>query len=850
MEQQFKEIVALAREYQGYFDDPQKLIDAINRLSEDDLQEIIKDYSDPSEDFKPVNFLRAEAARRIIRDGKIEINTVEEIKEHIRNKNTEGFALISDYNRTGLNDYRVTERDMFANWTNLWRVFHVFFYRGAVRQRVRDTLNRITTDLIRDLGLKDYKSHTVDFQGPNNFGAANCWLAIYPGYREYHQNAYQFFLEIGVGSMAGRIAGSVVGDEESNFKTSVFDYASTLKVLTDLKPSIEKLNSQAINYFKFSPGSQASEWERFYREGVIALDLSSLPVGDISKFESSEELDKACGVAPNMSNHTWNLWLLKSAKPGDIVFAAKGQSICLGVGIVKGEYYYDKKEPNYRHRRKVDWITKEIYHYEKNSIKGYGRLFRVDSFSPTLLGSQIIAEYTKRYPELLKILPPLKPVVPPVKEEPENFWWLNANPKIWSISDMNEGEVQYYTSHNERGNKRRIYKHFENAKPGDILIGYESTPTKLVKAICTITKPLTMIDGEECLEFKLEEKLEYPVSWSELRNNPSLKNCEVFINNQGSLFKLTEDEYDIISEIIDNKHIKPVGPEEEYKYDKDPEKPFLPVNQFNEIINILERKKNIILQGAPGVGKTFLAKKIAYQMMGKKNDSHIQMVQFHQSFSYEDFIQGIRPTESNGFALKDGIFYTFCKRAGNHPDKKFFFIIDEINRGNLSKIFGEVMMLLEADKRKQEYALRLTYSEDEEDKFFIPSNIYIIGTMNTADRSLALVDYALRRRFSFFTINPEFGPQFDDFMNSKNVAPEIVAKIKGFVNQVNEFITKEENLGHGFRIGHSYFCDINGKNDDEWLQEVLQYEIKPYLEEILFDTPEMVNSLMNGYLKN
>ena len=461
MEQQFKEIVALAREYQGYFDDPQKLIDAINRLSEDDLQEIIKDYSDPSEDFKPVNFLRAEAARRIIRDGKIEINTVEEIKEHIRNKNTEGFALISDYNRTGLNDYRVTERDMFANWTNLWRVFHVFFYRGAVRQRVRDTLNRITTDLIRDLGLKDYKSHTVDFQGPNNFGAANCWLAIYPGYREYHQNAYQFFLEIGVGSMAGRIAGSVVGNEESNFKTSVFDYASTLKVLTDLKPSIEKLNSQAINYFKFSPGSQASEWERFYREGVIALDLSSLPVGDISKFESSEELDKACGVAPNMSNHTWNLWLLKSAKPGDIVFAAKGQSICLGVGIVKGEYYYDKKEPNYRHRRKVDWITKEIYHYEKNSIKGYGRLFRVDSFSPTLLGSQIIAEYTKRYPELLKILPPLKPVVPPVKEEPENFWWLNANPKIWSISDMNEGEVQYYTSHNERGNKRRIYKHFE-----------------------------------------------------------------------------------------------------------------------------------------------------------------------------------------------------------------------------------------------------------------------------------------------------------------------------------------------------------------------------------------------------
>ncbi len=848
MEQQFKHIVALAGEYQGYFDDPQKLVDSLNRIPEDELQDIVRDYSDPSEEFKPVNFLRAETARRIIRDGNIEINTIEEIKQHIRDKNTEGFALISDYHRTGLNDYRVTERDMFANWANLWRVFHVFFYRGAVRQRVRDALNKITTNLMRDLGLKDYKSHTVDFQGPSNFGATNCWLAIYPGFREYHQNAYQFFLEIGQNSMAGRIAGSVVGDSDSNFKTSVVDYHSALKVLDELKPSIEKLNGEAINYFKFSPGSQASEWERFYNEGVIALDLSSLPVDDISGFTSSEELDKACGVTPNMSNHTWNLWLLKSAKPGDIVFAAKGQSICLGIGIIKGGYYYDSVQPNFKHRRKVEWVTREVYKYEKNSIKGYGRLFRVDGFSPTLLGSFILDEYIRRFPELEKKLPKVRSSITISPEEPANFWWLNANPKIWSISDMKEGEVQYYTSHNERGNKRRVYKNFESAKPGDLLIGYESTPTKLIKGICTIYDSLKIINGEECLEFKLEEKLEYPVSWSEIRNNPLLANCEIFKNSQGSLFRLTEEEYDVIREIIDNKHIQSFTPDEAYTYEKDPDRPFLPVNQFNEIINILERKKNIILQGAPGVGKTFLAKKIAYQMMGQKNDSHIQMVQFHQSLSYEDFIQGIRPTEQNGFALKDGIFYTFCKRAANHPEKKFFFIIDEINRGNLSKIFGEVMMLLDADKRNESYALRLTYSEDENDKFHIPENIYIIGTMNTADRSLALVDYALRRRFSFFTIAPEFGNQFDEYLLSKDVEKSTIDKIHKMVQKVNSYIRSEQNLGGGFQLGHSYFCSFNGKNDEDWLKEIVQYEVKPYLEEILFDTPEKVDDLLKDIL--
>ncbi|MBK8662401.1 MAG: AAA family ATPase [Ignavibacteriales bacterium] len=264
--------------------------------------------------------------------------------------------------------------------------------------------------------------------------------------------------------------------------------------------------------------------------------------------------------------------------------------------------------------------------------------------------------------------------------------------------------------------------------------------------------------------------MEIPVHWHELKSNPKLEKCEVFINNQGSLFKLTEEEYDIISDVIDNKNIieqKKIDVKD-YKFNEDPEKPFLSESKFEDIINLLKRKKNIILQGAPGVGKDFSQKKIAYQFMGKEDDSQIQLVQFHQSYSYEDFIQGIRPNENGSYSIKNGIFFSFCRRAENHPEKEFFFIIDEINRGNLSKIFGEMMMLLEPDKRNDKYAVRLTYSDDGE-KFHIPDNVYLIGTMNTADRSLAMVDYALRRRFAFVNIEPEFGDQFAKYLSDSKV---------------------------------------------------------------------------------
>ena len=279
-----------------------------------------------------------------------------------------------------------------------------------------------------------------------------------------------------------------------------------------------------------------------------------------------------------------------------------------------------------------------------------------------------------------------------------------------------------------------------------------------------------------------------------------------------------------------------------YSFEKDPEKPFINPKAFHHIESILKRKKNIILQGPPGVGKTFLAKKIAYSILGEVNDSCIEMVQFHQSYGYEDFIQGIRPSK-DGFVVRNGIFYDFCQRAKS-DNRPYFFIIDEINRGNLSKILGELMMLIEYDKRGPKHMVRLTYSNASDEPFYVPENVYLIGCMNTADRSLAIVDYALRRRFSFITLTPEFGDTFKNFLKAK-MDKSFVDTITAKIVAVNQVIQDTEML-RGMEIGHSYFCNFEGfKKGEEasWWEDICEYELFPYLDEVCYDDSDRLDAL-------
>ena len=325
------------------------------------------------------------------------------------------------------------------------------------------------------------------------------------------------------------------------------------------------------------------------------------------------------------------------------------------------------------------------------------------------------------------------------EDDGQQYWFLNEkNPKMWSIVSMPVGEIRNETLFNENGNKCKIVKDFIDIKVGDMVIGYESTP---MKQIVTIFRVSAEQDGERIYFEKLEECYSSSIDFATLNAWFKLKKKEYFSITQGSLFKLTKTEYEFIIDLIHRENPVPTAKKnkDEYSKEKFLDQVYMTEAKYDCLVAVLTRKKNIILQGAPGVGKTYAAKRLAYSIMGEKDDDRIEFVQFHQNYSYEDFIMGYKPVE-DGFELKYGIFYRFCQKAANHPDKDYFFIIDEINRGNMSKIFGELLMLIEADYRETKTTLAYNGLS-----FSVPKRLHIIGMMNTADRSLAMIDYALRR---------------------------------------------------------------------------------------------------------
>ena len=270
---------------------------------------------------------------------------------------------------------------------------------------------------------------------------------------------------------------------------------------------------------------------------------------------------------------------------------------------------------------------------------------------------------------------------------------------------------------------------------------------------------------------------------------------------------------------------------------------FLAKEDISFLLQRLKAKKNLILQGPPGTGKTWLARRLGFALIGQKDESKIRAVQFHPNLSYEDFVRGWRPSGDGKLVLADGLFMQSIRAAKSNPAATFVVVIEEINRGNPAQIFGELLTLIEAAKRTPSEALELCYPDADGVRrpVHVPSNLYVIGTMNIADRSLALVDFALRRRFAFADLEPTLGKAWRNWVESGcGLDPALALDIEQRIRQLNDRIAADARLGKSFRIGHSYVTPaarLEADGTREWFRQVVKTEIGPLLDEYWFDAP-------------
>lgn len=769
----------LATKLSKFMKQPALILEAIRKLDSNTLSSLREQYRN----HEKVNLIRFLVLDKIIESDSISIAEMEDIKNQVKVK---------------------YETNILQSWNNFTILFQLYY--ASKKQKVQEVQRKIHEAIrqMQEFANMNFIDKKVlnGFNWNQNFGCSECWLAVYEKGHASHRTAAQFFVSI---DEKGIRYGLLYGDQHPNRGQSDFDFESNIESfiyedfhqkMVRVLEEFKKDTPTTIQYWTIGAGEDAKYLDDFLSSNVISIgwrDLGNLKqyknTGEIiDKFNEMSADEKRRSNDANACSDFTN-----SMNIGDLVFIKKGTKQVLAVAEIESDYQYDALRQPHPNFREVKWVAVHTHLLLKGKL-------------PTKTLTNITP-----YPDLV--------------QEMLGFYKTNLEISVDTWIELLQNEAVFKE-------KDLVYLHkmFE--------LGGEATATELAAALgkhsssfntpivqlakrvyeATDIPPIKREDGTNCFwcvlfEGEYEENQHF--TW---RLKPNLKEAIAATHVDSSIVELESyTNEDFLKEV------------------------FIKEKEYDTITNLLNYKKNIILQGPPGVGKTFVSKRLAYSLMGVKDDNRVEMVQFHQNYAYEDFVMGFRPDE-HGFSLQFGIFYDFCQRALENPEKDYYFIIDEINRGNLSKVFGELFMLIERDKRDE--FVTMGYSKD---KFTVPSNVYLIGTMNTADRSLAQLEVALRRRFAFVTLIPAFNEKWKLTIQDSGISDQMVARILFAVNKINKEINGDFQLGSGYAIGHSFFTSKPENMDENtWYEGILTFEIQPLLEEYFFDRPEMVKSLIEG----
>ena len=640
--------------------------------------------------------------------------------------------------------------------------------------------------------------------------------------------------------------------------------------MTTSDKDAQTAEKQERGYWLYVPGEGAGKWEEFRTAGIMALNWDR--IGDPTSYPNEEAVIEAleAGYGDWGGRPTGAAGMIRDftdvMRPGDVVYARRGLTEIIGRGVVRSEFRYDDARPAYRCVRDIEWTHVGSWPLDRRvGAVSLQRVTENTSYNPAQLESlfrdrnssgastasvraQGVGDSNQAKKHELQhwLYTPGEGAARWEEFRTAGIMALNWD-RVGDLASFPDKESlldALYTHYGDWGGRPRkaadsVWDYIHAMKPGDIVYVRRSFNEIVGRGVVRSDYRY----DEDRSSFRAVRDVE----WTHVGSWPLEQRIgRLMLQRLTENTKYTPDQLNALIGIEDSHSSASVDErrgnndldeaDEHYTSADFLDEVFLRPEDVEQMLGLLRRKKNLILQGAPGTGKTFAAKRLAYALMGQTDDSRVEVVQFHQSTAYEDVVVGLRPTAEGGFAAAEGVFARFCRRAAADPGRDYVFIIDEINRANISKAFGELLMLIEAEHRGE--ALRLPVSGE---LLSVPKRLRIIGMMNTADRGLALIDYALRRRFAFFEMRPALDhPGF--LRHVEAVGSSRLEALVDVVRRLNQRIAEDEALGPGFQIGHSYLClpaagPENPAGTDADVTSVVRYELEPLVREYWFDNP-------------